>query len=222
MRKALKTLEVPFEERRQAGRPVSTRGPILRAARDLFLQHGFEDVSMDALADAAGVARRSLYNQFPSKEDVFRAVLELLWLDLDSELLREAEASGEVRPALTMLGAALAAHWQKPDNIALNRMIITEARRFPWIAHQFRVRYDAMVERFVRAIRVGVTHGQLSCDKPRVAATQFVSLLSGFLLWPQMHGTPPVDERETPQLVAEAVEMFVSRYGRPAGRARHR
>ncbi len=197
---------------------MSTRVPILRAARDLFLQHGFDGVSMDALADAARVARRSLYNQFPGKEEVFRAVLELLWVDLDTEQLREAEASGEARRGLTMLGTALAAHFQKPDNLALNRMIIVEARRFPWIAEQFRARHDAMVERFVCAIKVGVANGQLACERPAIAAIQFISLLSGFLLWPQIHCAQRVDERETPQLVAEAVEMFMSRYGREGRR----
>jgi TetR/AcrR family transcriptional regulator, regulator of autoinduction and epiphytic fitness len=44
-----------------------SREAIVEAAIRLFLQRGFGAVSMDELAEAAGVARRTLYNQFASK-----------------------------------------------------------------------------------------------------------------------------------------------------------
>jgi AcrR family transcriptional regulator len=48
---------------------------IVAAAERLFLERGFGSVSMDDLAAAAGVARRTLYNQFASKEEIFREML---------------------------------------------------------------------------------------------------------------------------------------------------
>jgi TetR/AcrR family transcriptional regulator of autoinduction and epiphytic fitness len=61
-----------------AGSPArrgDSRAAIIDAAEPLFLQRGFGSVSMDELAEAAGVARRTLYNQFASKEEIFRAML---------------------------------------------------------------------------------------------------------------------------------------------------
>ena len=52
-----------------------SRDAIVEAAERLFLQRGFGAVSMDDLAEAAGVARRTLYNQFASKEEIFREML---------------------------------------------------------------------------------------------------------------------------------------------------
>ena len=52
-----------------------TRDAIVEAAEHLFFELGFGAVSMDELAEAAGVARRTLYNQFASKEEIFREML---------------------------------------------------------------------------------------------------------------------------------------------------
>jgi TetR/AcrR family transcriptional regulator of autoinduction and epiphytic fitness len=58
----------------------STRDAILAAASRVFIEHGFEGASMDLVAKAAGVARRTLYNQFPDgKESMFGAVAERMW-----------------------------------------------------------------------------------------------------------------------------------------------
>jgi TetR/AcrR family transcriptional regulator of autoinduction and epiphytic fitness len=56
-------------------RRAGSRDAIVGAAERLFLDRGFGSVSMDELAEAAGVARRTLYNQFAGKEEIFRAML---------------------------------------------------------------------------------------------------------------------------------------------------
>jgi TetR/AcrR family transcriptional regulator, regulator of autoinduction and epiphytic fitness len=52
-----------------------SREAIVGGAQRLFLERGFGAVSMDELAEAAGVARRTLYNQFARKDDIFREML---------------------------------------------------------------------------------------------------------------------------------------------------
>ena len=52
-----------------------SREAIVEAASRLFLERGFGSVSMDEFAEAAGLARRTLYNQFTSKEEIFREML---------------------------------------------------------------------------------------------------------------------------------------------------
>ena len=48
---------------------------ILEAARAVFAHQGFNDSTMDDIADAAGVAKGTLYLYFPSKRDLFLATL---------------------------------------------------------------------------------------------------------------------------------------------------
>jgi len=73
-RPSLKDLKFPNEAISRA-RGGGSREAVVDAAQRLFLERGFGAVSMDELAEATGVARRTLYNQFASKEAIFREML---------------------------------------------------------------------------------------------------------------------------------------------------
>src|SRR4051794_11573006 len=55
------------------------RDAIVLAAVGEFRDHGFSGTSMDRVAAAADVSKRTVYNHFPSKNELFDAILEHLW-----------------------------------------------------------------------------------------------------------------------------------------------
>jgi len=57
-----------------ARRRHQTRAEIIRVAFDLFAKSGYEAVSMDSVAAAAGVSRATLFNYFPQKELILREI----------------------------------------------------------------------------------------------------------------------------------------------------
>lgn len=76
--------------RTQAQRSAATRALLLDAARKLFADKGFADVSTQAIVAAAGVTRGALYHQFADKVDLFAAVYE----EMESALV--ADVAGGV------------------------------------------------------------------------------------------------------------------------------
>jgi AcrR family transcriptional regulator len=60
----------------RARRRTETRGAIVRAATSLFLERGVAATSIDDIAAGAGIARRTFFLHFPSKEDVLFHYLE--------------------------------------------------------------------------------------------------------------------------------------------------
>jgi AcrR family transcriptional regulator len=52
------------------------RDRIIESARALFLRSGFRHTSVNAIAEEAGIAKRTLYMYFPSKEAIFSAMLD--------------------------------------------------------------------------------------------------------------------------------------------------
>jgi AcrR family transcriptional regulator len=54
--------------------PSSTIDALLDGAMEEFARHGFAKTSMSDIAKASGVSRTTLYNTFPTKDDVFRAL----------------------------------------------------------------------------------------------------------------------------------------------------
>lgn len=74
-----------MEPRKRSPRMAGGRERLLATARDLFLRHGASNVGINDVTDIAGVARMTLYNNFPSKEALILAVYE----DLAETTLRE-------------------------------------------------------------------------------------------------------------------------------------
>ena len=56
--------------------PERRRPLVLDAALKLFVQHGYDGTSMEAIAQAAGVTKPVVYACYPSKEELFAALLE--------------------------------------------------------------------------------------------------------------------------------------------------
>src|ERR1700747_297926 len=77
-----------------------SRSAIIDAAERLFLERGFGAVSMDELAAAARVARRTLYNQFASKEEIFREMLQRVSGQLENAFPPGIETQGDVEAVL--------------------------------------------------------------------------------------------------------------------------
>jgi len=70
--------------------PERRRPLVLDAAMGIFLEHGFEGASMDAIAEAAGVSKPVVYDCFASKAELFKALFQR----------EEARVMGEIRAAL--------------------------------------------------------------------------------------------------------------------------
>ena len=81
--------------RTQAERTAATRALLIGAARKLFAEKGFADVSTQAIVAAAGVTRGALYHQFDDKVGLFAAVYEEAERDLVADIARQI---GEAQP----------------------------------------------------------------------------------------------------------------------------
>ena len=84
---------------------------IVAAARNHFFAHGFRSVTMDDLADALGMSKKTLYAAFPSKLDLLRAVLLEKFRHVEADLdLVMSPVSTDVLGALHQLLACMQRH----------------------------------------------------------------------------------------------------------------
>ncbi|HVO01234.1 MAG TPA: TetR/AcrR family transcriptional regulator [Candidatus Cybelea sp.] len=197
-----------------AGRASGSREAIIEAAERLFLADGFGAVSMDELAEAAGVARRTLYNQFSSKEEIFREMLRRLSSELEHAFPPGIETRGSVDQVLRIIASSILKLHQNREYLGFLRMVIADARQFPWIAEAFAKVMDPQTERLMRYFAHLDAIGVLDCPNPLVAAHQFMGVLNEFSLWPWMMGREGLPV--SPDVVVEdAVQMFLGRYRPP-------
>ena len=125
-----------------------SREAIIEAAARLFLARGFGSVSMDELAEAAGVARRTLYNQFSSKEEIFREMLVRLSGQMEDAFPPGVETRGDVEDVLRLVARMILELHKHPDYLGFLRMVVADSRQFPWIAEEF----ATVMDRAARAL----------------------------------------------------------------------
>lgn len=191
-------------------RPDS-REAIVHAAERLFLRHGFDGVSMDDLADSAGVARRTLYNQFASKEEILREMLGRLSNRLRDVLPPGIETQGDVETVLRLVAKAILTFQAPPAYAGLLRMTVADVHRHPWIAKAFESVHKPYLDRFARYFEHMTQLGVLEVPHPLLAAHQFLGLINGPTLWPRVLNQAGIAEPpET--VIEEAVRLFLLRY----------
>ncbi len=191
-----------------------SREAIVDAAARLFLDRGFGSVSMDELAMAAGVARRTLYNQFASKEEIFREMLLRVSRQLEHAFPPGIETQGDVEEVLRLIARVVVELHKNREYLGFLRMVVADARQFPWIAKEFAAVMDPQTERLTRYLAHLTELGILTCRNPMMAAHQFMGILNEFSLWPWMMGHDRALASEE-VVVEEALRMFLQRYRRP-------
>nr|WP_090277224.1 TetR/AcrR family transcriptional regulator [Mycolicibacterium komanii]CRL71361.1 transcriptional regulator [Mycolicibacterium komanii] len=94
--------------RTQAERTAATRAQLVAAARKLFADRGFAEVSTQAIVSAAGVTRGALYHQFGDKAGLFATVYEEIERDMVADIAREIAERRPTDPVEAMrVGARL-------------------------------------------------------------------------------------------------------------------
>ena len=196
-----------------------SREAIVAAAERLFLERGFGSVSMDELAEAAGVARRTLYNQFASKEEIFREMLLRVSGQLEHALPPGIETQGDVEDVLRVVARMILELHKRAEYLGFLRMVVADSRQFPWIAEELAAVMVPQTDRFVRYLAHLTAMGILDCRNPLLAAHQFMGMLNELSLWPWMTGreSVPVPEKE---IVEETIRMFLQHYRRPRSKRR--
>jgi TetR/AcrR family transcriptional regulator of autoinduction and epiphytic fitness len=127
------------------------------------------------------VARRTLYNQFASKEEIFREMLIRISGRLERAFPPGIETEGDVEHVLRLIAQVILKLHENPVYLGFLRMVAADARQFPWIAEEFAAVMDALTERLRRYIAHLADIGVVNCRNALIAAHQFMGLLNEFL-----------------------------------------
>ena len=92
---------------------------------------------MDDLAAAAGVARRTIYNQFASKQEIFPEMLLRVSGQLETAFPPGIETRGDVEDVVRLIARAILDLHGRPRYLGFLRMVAADSRRFPWIGEAF-------------------------------------------------------------------------------------
>ena len=203
-------------EQRQSRRVQQTRERLRVAAHQLFLQQGYLATSIDAILAEAGISsKETLYRHYANKEALFVDVLAHLTMEQPgfSEKLAALPTPHDLpslRQALTTLAREILSMMSQPGYLALVRIIIAEAPRFPQLGPLF---FSTVTQRgltIIVALLREAREQQIIADVDFDAVTH--TLLGGLLTYAIMNLMFAGEEAQPPPLDrADAIVEVIMR-----------
>ncbi|SEF10666.1 DNA-binding transcriptional regulator, AcrR family [Arthrobacter alpinus] len=176
---------------RKKGRPSEDereerKTAILDAATELFIRNGYGQTTVDQLATAAQVTKRTIYSYFGDKAVVFTAVIERFRRDT----VTRSKSSGEsLEDICTKIVHAL----HSDQAVGLHRLMIAEAVHFPALSAAF---YASGPLGYMESIAASLPRSVPQTEMPFMSETVF-SLLLGEKHRQRLLGLAPAPDRET-------------------------
>ena len=209
---ALKSVEGKTgKSQRLSSRGEQRKAKILSAATKLFLSDGYGETSIDAIVEKSGGSKATLYSYYPTKADLFRAVVDSIVTIQEGPKLESLE---NVRETLVTFSEHRLRIVFSSKHRALMRLIISERDRFPDIARMYyeqgplhshmvlRDYFEILIERRVLDIR--------SADE---ACEFFRGMLLHQLYIEQLYlGASPLSGEELGVKARHVVDRFLEAY----------
>jgi TetR/AcrR family transcriptional regulator of autoinduction and epiphytic fitness len=191
------------------------REAIIQASIAEFRANGFEVTSMDKIAATAGVSKRTVYNHFPSKEELFAEILNQLWARISAEHSVSYNRDQPLREQLRQMLQAKVQMMADENFLTLARVAIAATIHSPERAQNMVERMGEREEGLTVWIRAAQADGRLKPVDPEFAAHQLQGLLKTFGFWPQMSMGRAALDADMQNTVAEsALDMFLAHYQR--------
>lgn len=196
--------------RRQNSRD-SKRAAIVAAAKEVFFEEGYAGASMDQITTRSGVSKATVYAHFRSKDDLLLGVVEEVIRSIRTRTA-ELPSGGDFREWLMQLGRIASSQLTSRDAIALQRLAISEAERFPEIARAFHQTgiNTAFAPAVLPTFESAIAKGVLRNTDPGVALAHFFEMCFGKVLRDVLMGlSPPPSAREIEVNVRSSTDAFL-------------
>lgn len=189
------------------------REAIVNTAIDEFRERGFQQTSMDRIAEKANVSKRTVYNHFSSKEELF--------IEITQAFLRKTLDATEYpyqadRPLLNQLREIANREvelFMTESYISMARMVLGEYMMSPELAKQAMAKLEEQEGGLKRWLKLAVQDQRLRSDDVNLMGSQFLNLLKGGLFWPQIVGYAPAPDKEMSEKIVEStLAVFLAYY----------
>lgn len=184
---------------------------ILKVATKLFLERGYDAVSLDEILERVGGSKTTLYSYYGDKEGLFAATIRNMCRDKLDPLCALDSSDLDPRAALNAIGRHFLSVLSDPQGRALFRAMISEAKRFPKVASIF---FAAGPETMIGMLRGKIEHwqkeGLLRSGDAETLAIQFLGLMMGnFHLKSLLGLMEPLTDRQIKAWVDQGVDVFL-------------
>ncbi len=203
-------------KRRGAGRPAACEAAmrmesLLDTAAEVFLEQGYKNANVLEIAQRAGASKSTLYSRYPTKAELFVAVITRKTRQLQESFAEVLVPGRPLDTVLTEFGTHLLRAMTHPQRHALYKVFAGESPGFPKLARKF---WEVGPRRSMEMLASFLeSHPDFKGENPLHAAGAFWSLCCGLpILKAQFHQTCLISEKAIASIVNEAVRIFLTAY----------
>jgi mycofactocin system transcriptional regulator len=172
-------------------RPSTSREDVARAALDLFSRQGYDETTVDEIAAAVGVSRRTFFRYYESKRDV-------VWGEFDTELIRLrerlAEAPGDEPMMDVLRRAVMATNRFGAGELNELRIRVGLITAVPTLVAHSAVRYAEWCEVVARFVAGRIGGAPEDLGPQTVARAALGVAMAAFACWAAQDGDDLVGE----------------------------
>ena len=186
------------------------RAAFIAAAREVFLEQGYEAASMSDIVLRAGGSLSTLYSQFGDKQGLFLAMLDERIRQITASMGVELSAHAPVADGLRRIGQQFTSKLLEPESLEMYRLILGLARKFPEIPREFvRRGPDRLRQALADYLIDRVDAGEIQIEDPYRAASLFLEMARAGLV---NRALMDDDIRPTPKEIEASVDLVVDMF----------
>lgn len=187
------------------------RSVLLAAAEEVFLTCGYAGTTMSTIARTAGMSKKTIYQVFDSKAELFRALLLSRLKESDTPPCVEGLTPAA---ALEALLHHMARQVLTPNHVAVCRLILASAGKLPEVSDIFKEHLLRLEDNLETWLGAQAAQGVFRFPDRAEAIAMLVSIAIGGFHWRLLAeiGTPPTEAMVTTR-IRSAIAIFMREFG---------
>jgi AcrR family transcriptional regulator len=195
----------------EAGRAELRRAAFLKAAREVFLEYGYEAANMAEIVKRAGGSLSTLYGQFGGKKGLFEAMIDARVNQLTEQMHIELAQHAPLREGLRRIGEAFLRKQTQTESLDIFRLMVAQAKKFPDLADMWSKRApEAIRKALADYLEDRAKAGEIRISNPEIAAMVFFDLVRARIQFRALLNVAySPTEQEIKETVDRAVKVFL-------------
>lgn len=189
------------------------RAKILDAAVQEFGKDGIKGATVDAIAAASGLTKRTLYKYFKNKEAIFEALLSDFLSKVASTIPIEYDANADFDEQLQALVRRYVQAYYDEEHIRRARLISCEFLKGREVSPSQLRQFETWESKLKRWMELAKIDGKLATEfSGAEIADQFISLVKGETFYPLLYGLKDCSKENSSLSEARLIRIFKSFY----------
>lgn len=199
----------PKQKKRRA--PPRKNDVVLAAAEQAFVEYGYAGISVDAIAEKAGVSKRTVYSNFATKQALYAEVIKKLCGEVVPPAIDSKLMNADPEHTLLAISTAFLEALYRPSQVALYQTVVADSRQFPDAG---KMMFEGPIMRtqhvFDEYFRYQEKMGRMRFPDIDLAGAQFVALLKSNMHMSLMFSQPTsVSRRRLEEVARASIHLFL-------------